>query len=262
MTRMLVISDIHANKVALDAVLSDAKSQGYDQAVCLGDLVGYFFQPNEVVETIRDRCDYVIMGNHDAAAAGLLSLDGFSDRARQMICWTRSRLTKDNKKYLASLPISLGLEDVFLFVHGSPQDRDTYMIDFSHISEQTAYLRQVYPNIRGVFYGHTHLPAFFDQEGAIQGPLEKQYSLDNGKVYFINPGSTCQLRVYDSDMNMLALPQNGLGIASYGILDTESLTFSFFEVKYPTSQIEEDIRKRCCEAARTWIGKRLDKLLH
>lgn len=243
MTRILVISDVHANKVALDAVLSDAGSAGYDKAVCLGDLVGYFCQPNECVEIVRERCDYVIMGNHDAAVAGLLPLDDFSQRARDMINWTRKRITRKNRRYLAGLPPYVALEGRFLFVHGSPEDRDSYMADMIHMIDQTAYTKKMFPGVTAVFYGHTHIPSFYREKGTGSVSGTKDYALDETCLDFINPGSTCQLRKLDSDMNG-ALPQNGLGVASYGMLDTETLRFSFHDVNYSVSKME-DMTSRC-----------------
>jgi len=255
MTGILVISDVHANKVALDAVLSDAESAGYDKAICLGDLVGYFCQPNECVRTIRERCDYVMMGNHDAAVAGLLPLDNFSKRAKDMIRWTKSRISRENREYLASLPISVNLDDRFLFVHGSPEDRDAYMLNFSHMSEQIEFMRREHPRVIAVFYGHTHLPAFFGEGGTEKTPIRKGHVLDENGLHFINPGSTCQLRRYDSSMNGKPLPQSGLGTASYGILDTESLRFSFHDVNYSVSKLEDETRRcmRTPSDAARWI---------
>src|SRR5512138_2030522 len=116
--RTLIISDIHANLTALEAVLADAGS--FDAAWCLGDLVGYGPDPNECIERIAGLPNLqCIMGNHDAAAVDIIDIETFNLEARKSVLWTQERLTPANKEYLKNLPERINLDD-FTLVHGSP----------------------------------------------------------------------------------------------------------------------------------------------
>src|SRR4030065_1998195 len=116
--RILIISDIHANLTALEAVLAEAGK--FDTTWCLGDLVGYGPDPNECVERIRELPNLqCIMGNHDAAAVGSIEVDAFNPDARKTVLWTQERLTPANKEYLKNLPERANLDFITL-VDGSP----------------------------------------------------------------------------------------------------------------------------------------------
>src|SRR5512136_779410 len=117
--RILVISDIHANLTALEAVLSEAGS--FDAAWCLGDLVGYGPDPNECITRVRELSKLLcIIGNHDAAALELIDSDTFNPEARTAILWTRKALSDSSVSFLSSLPEKIELEHVTL-AHGSPR---------------------------------------------------------------------------------------------------------------------------------------------
>src|SRR4030042_343454 len=116
--RPLVISDIHANLIALEAVLADAGQ--FNTAWCLGDLVGYGPNPNECIERIAQLPNLqCVLGNHDAAAVDSIEVDAFNPEARKTVLWTREKLTPTNKEYLRSLPERVNLDYITL-VHGSP----------------------------------------------------------------------------------------------------------------------------------------------
>jgi len=116
--RTLIISDIHANLVALEAVLADAAP--FEAAWCMGDLVGYGPNPNECIERIA-QLPYLqcVLGNHDAAAVGRIEVDAFNPEARKTVLWMQEKLTPANKEYLKNLPERVNLEYITL-VHGSP----------------------------------------------------------------------------------------------------------------------------------------------
>jgi len=191
--RYLVISDIHANWEALEAVLNAAKG-GYDCIVCLGDLVGYGPDPNRVVEWARASVSLAVRGNHDRACVDLIGLDEFRDVAVESALWTNHNLTEQNSAYLRSLPPGpLTVED-FGIVHGSPRNEDDYLVEPHEAAEALAFVQN-----RITFFGHTHLQGGFQtRKGKVtslkipEGPAEFDFEPD--AEYLINPGSVGQPR--------------------------------------------------------------------
>src|SRR5438045_384208 len=129
----LILSDIHANLEALEAVLAAAAGQ-YDRILCLGDLVGYGADPNAVVEWTRENARVTIRGNHDRAAAGIDSLEYFNPTARLSTHWTRNALTQGNREFLLQLPRGPLPSEGFDLVHGSPADEDEYRITLPDVA--------------------------------------------------------------------------------------------------------------------------------
>ena len=125
--RYLILSDLHANWEALDAVIRETQGK-YDKAICCGDLVGYAADPNRVVDWVRENCDVVVRGNHDRACTGLDDLQWFNPIARQAALWTLEQLSKTNVDYTALLAKGPVMMDGFEIVHGSPYDEDEYVI--------------------------------------------------------------------------------------------------------------------------------------
>jgi len=150
--RYAVLSDIHANLEALEAVLADA-SPRTDALLCLGDLVGYGADPVACIEIVGARAQTLVCGNHEQAVAGLIDLDWFNGHARAAAVWTRERLDDDHRAYLASLPLVAQVGDATL-VHASPDRPDeweyllTAQDGFDAFSAFTTRL---------CFVGHSHL---------------------------------------------------------------------------------------------------------
>src|SRR6201984_3323351 len=127
--RILVLSDIHGNLDALEACIAAAGS--FDEAVNLGDIVGYGASPNEVIDRSRSLGKYFVRGNHDKASSGLMDLKDFNPIAGLAALWTRDQLTPENLTWLRSLPQGpVQIPDVpeVQFVHGSPIDEDEYLV--------------------------------------------------------------------------------------------------------------------------------------
>jgi len=214
--RYLLISDLHGNYEALEAVLLDSRGQ-YDHIVCCGDLVGYGPDPNRVVEWARANLLAVIRGNHDRACCGLDDLEWFNPIAQEASRWTISRLTEENLGWLRSLPRGPIRVNGFSVAHGSPLDEDEYIASAADAANVFDYLES------GVtFFGHTHLQGGFvridGHREIITKPRRDEYAvrlrLDPDAVYLINPGSIGQPRdadpraayaLYDSDTRVLAL---------------------------------------------------------
>jgi diadenosine tetraphosphatase ApaH/serine/threonine PP2A family protein phosphatase len=226
-----IISDLHANLEALEAVLTDMQPYA-DTVVCLGDIVGYNANPNECLELVQKVCDLVIAGNHDQAACGLRLYDDFSEYAKEAMHWTRAQLTPAWKQYLGSLSSTAIFGGCWLAAHGSPRDTDEYLFHELHFQEAFAYLYEYMPEIRGCFIGHTHLPMIWECTPAgVVTPAEVTaltVTLHPRRRYIINPGSVGQ-------------PRYGGPAASYILLDDQTLTVEFRFVTYDIATAQEKI---------------------
>jgi predicted phosphodiesterase len=225
--RYLVLSDIHANIDALEGVLADAVSSGYERVVVLGDLVGYGAEPNRVIERVRAlNPAAAIRGNHDKVAAGLESAEGFNPTAKRAANWTRDALTDENRQYLQSLPAGpIALDALTLLCHGSPVDEDTYIFGEADVVEAlTASIRPL------CLFGHTHMPmaASLSPDRMLslifQGPRDRQsITIRPAWRYLVNPGSVGQ-------------PRDGDPRAAYAVLDTDAPEITIVRIAYPVAQ--------------------------
>ena len=227
--RYLVMSDIHANLPALEAVLADALP--YDEVWFLGDLVGYGPDPNECIERVRELPCTSLAGNHDWAVLGRLDLNSFNRDARAAYTWTREELTTESREYLSDLP-SRAEPDGVTIVHASPREPiweyvlDTHvaLANFDHFSTALCLL------------GHSHIPLLFvlDDDGqrcAVALPEDRDpVVLDSSRV-ILNPGSVGQ-------------PRDGDPRASYAILDTDEATWELHRVEYSIETVQKRMRDR------------------
>ncbi|RLC90975.1 MAG: metallophosphoesterase [Chloroflexi bacterium] len=227
--RYLIISDIHANLAALEAVLDDAPP--FDEIWCLGDLVGYGPDPNECVERIQDFPHISLVGNHDWAAVGRLDLSSFNTDARIANAWTQSELTPAAREYLSGLPTHLE-HDGFYLAHASPREPVwEYILDAS-----LAYANFAYFSTPICLVGHTHIPIIFELDEKRQRcetlipPFPGSLVLGPHRM-IINPGSVGQ-------------PRDGDPRASYAILDTQEMTWEFRRIAYPVEITQERMRAR------------------
>jgi predicted phosphodiesterase len=229
--RYLVLSDLHGNREALEAVLADSKDH-YDRIVSCGDLVGYGPDPNYVVEWSRQNLHTVIRGNHDRACCGLENPEWFNPVARAATIWTISQLSAENVHWLRNMPRGPMDLDGFLLVHGSPLDEDEYVSSLDTALNIFPYLEAPI-----TFFGHTHLQGGWmwpdEQPRVIARPLPSSPSLTLDVhpdcLWLINPGSVGQPR--DSDPR-----------AAYALFDTESRELQLRRVKYDTEAVRRKIQ--------------------
>ena len=223
--RYLILSDIHSNLEAFEAILEDAPS-GLP-VWCLGDVVGYGPNPNECVELLRSLDHECIVGNHDWAVMGKVDLDDFNPDAKFSVNWTRDELKAENLSYLENLPVSL-VRDQFTLVHGSPREPIWEYVLYPPIARLNfAHFATAYSLI-----GHTHVPVAFrlqaDEDGrrceAEQLSLDQTRPLGPGRL-IINPGSAGQ-------------PRDGDARASYAVLDTDELSIEYHRVVYDISKTQ------------------------
>lgn len=226
----LILSDIHGNLEALDAVLTDARGL-YDTVLCLGDLVGYGADPNAICDSMRDRAAAVVRGNHDRAAAGTESLEWFNAAAQASAIWTRKVLTEKNLTWLQSLPQGpLRIEEPrgqFLLVHGSPADEDEYLVETADARMLSGELEQ-----RLTLFGHTHIQGGFLLAGGSAGTIRPSHALqiEPDYYYLINPGSVGQ-------------PRDGDPRAAYAIYSMEDQTVEYRRVSYDIHSAAQKIRE-------------------
>jgi len=226
LVQIAIITDIHANIEALTVVLQDIEARGTTEMVCLGDLVGYNANPNECVEEIRNRKIPCVMGNHDAVACGIEEPWGFNEVARHAAIWTRETLTDDNITFLRETPENQHIPGEFLGVHGSPQDRDMYLFSWAEVYSQFPHLDAL--GARSCFFGHTHFPGIYDENGLCSVDETGGFSLNSNSRFFINPGSVGQPR--DNDPR-----------AAYLLFDTDTMRIQFVRVEYDIAKAADKI---------------------
>lgn len=228
--RYLILSDIHSNLDALEAALKQARSS-YDRVVCLGDVVGYGPNPNEVTECIRGLARAVIRGNHDKASSGLSDAADFNPLARTAAEWTQNQLTAENLAYIRSLPSGPMTVDDFQIVHGSVRDEDEYLFMARDAVES---FEQVSSPV--TFFGHTHYQGGFvlPPNGRVEvlrvelppGPASVELALEPETRYLINPGSIGQ-------------PRDGDPRAAYVHYDGERKMVTYWRVPYDITNVQE-----------------------
>lgn len=232
--RFLILSDIHANLTALEAALATAEGR-WDKAVCLGDVVGYGPDPNEVIDRIRAISAMTIRGNHDKVACGLTSADDFNPIARAAILWTRQQLRPENREYIEKLPIGPASADGFSLVHGALRDEDAYVVAPAQALD--SLLEAPSPV---TFFGHTHLQGGFslgaDNEvhalrfKPADGEPFAKLEIKKGITYLLNPGSIGQ-------------PRDGDPRAAFAIGDLSRGEVEFWRVPYDVESVQQRMEK-------------------
>lgn len=232
--RFLVLSDIHANLTALEAALAAVEGR-WDRVLCLGDLVGYGPDPNEVCDRVRALEATTIRGNHDKAGSGLESAEDFNPLARRVAHWTRDQLSPENLAYLKELPAGPVQVDGLSILHGALRNEDEYVFTPAQALEG---LLEAPTQVN--FFGHTHFQGGFsfreNRLGVIQlkagpGASFAAMQIEEGTRYLINPGSIGQPR--DSDPR-----------AAFAIADMNHRVIEFWRTPYDI----EAVQKRMLEA--------------
>lgn len=226
--RALILSDIHGNLEALEAVLSAAGDSGtIDQLWNLGDVVGYGGSPNEVLDRLRPVATLNVRGNHDRVCAGLTSALNFNPVARTAAMWTHGELTPDNLEWLRAVPQGPLFPEHpgVACAHGSPLDEDHYILT---LRDAWAPLQQMTTGL--TFFGHTHVQGGFAQRDHEWCEVHPQFASGDqpdpwtlpfqpGLRYLLNPGSVGQPR--DADWR-----------AAFAIYDSDPQQVTFYRVAY------------------------------
>jgi predicted phosphodiesterase len=238
--RALIVSDIHANLEALQAVLSAAPA--YDVVWNLGDIVGYGANPNEVIDESQRLGTVFVRGNHDRVCCGLSNAEDFNPIAQRAARWTEGVLTAEHHdwlRHLAAGPIMPDGPQVSC-VHGSPVDEDEYIL-----TVRDAWLSLHAPRARITFFGHTHVQGGFATNGdewfrltprygrllrapAPSEPAEYELPLREGARYLLNPGSVGQ-------------PRDGDWRAAFAVYDDQQMLLTWYRVPYDLRGAQEHI---------------------
>ena len=223
----LIVSDIHANLEAHQAVLADAHGK-YDRIVCLGDLVGYGADPNAIVDWARENVAVVIRGNHDRVNAETdpNGPESFNPAAQSSTIWTRNALLPESREYLYRLPRGpLPYEGVDL-VHGSPVDEDEYVVTASDAAPLLPHLEAPL-----TFFGHTHRQGGFRlaRRSVAFLPTVRRLEIESKYFYLVNPGSVGQ-------------PRDDNPEAAFVIFDSDEQTVVYHRTPYDIEKAQAKIR--------------------
>ena len=225
--RVAVISDIHSNLHALEAVLADIQAEAPDEVWCLGDIVGYGAQPNECVDAVRETAQLSLCGNHDLAVLGTIDVAAFSGDAGAAARWTRTVLGDGQAEWLGALKPTADRVGVQLF-HGSPLDPVWDYVLSEEIAKE-CILQTTAPLL---LVGHSHVALALRWDGGqMSGGLASaatEVDLARGR-FVLNPGSVGQ-------------PRDGDPRAAWLLIDEETGRAAFRRVPYPIAQAQAAIR--------------------
>ncbi|HHI03018.1 MAG TPA: metallophosphoesterase, partial [candidate division Zixibacteria bacterium] len=209
-------------------VFRDIEKEGVEKIHFLGDAVGYGADPNRCVRLISKHCEIKLLGNHDYAALGLVSLNGFNKIAKTSVEWTQTKLRKKTIATLADFELHTTFLNYFL-VHASPGTPDNwdYILSPEQAAEQFAYFTQSI-----CFIGHSHIPIVFVEEddGTVSSHLIETLELKEDLRYIINIGSVGQPR--DNDPR-----------ACYLIVDTDDSKIEYRRVEYDIDKTQSKMRR-------------------
>jgi diadenosine tetraphosphatase ApaH/serine/threonine PP2A family protein phosphatase len=215
--RLAIVSDIHGNLEALDAVLAHVDGEAPDALACLGDFVGYGATPNECIERLRPRLGAAVLGNHDAAALGRLKLGSFNTDAASAARWTETSLTGESRAYLEALPMSVVWNGARL-VHASPIHPEgwNYVLSLADAEEEMQAFGEAL-----CFIGHSHYPGLFERDaaGAMRYTRAADVELAAGRRYLVNVPSVGQ-------------PRDGDPRAGYLLWDGEARSVRHVRLEY------------------------------
>jgi predicted phosphodiesterase len=222
--RVAVVSDIHANLAALEAVLAAIDASPPDEIWCLGDLVGYGARPNECCALVRERATVCLGGNHDLAVRGTIDLRDFSGDAGIAAAWTRSVIEEESLAFLQTLDVHATAHGIALY-HGSARDPVWEYV----LSDEAAAATLMLTDARTVLVGHSHV-ALAVSSTLAGGIAPQGTTIDVASArWLLNPGSVGQ-------------PRDGDPRAAYVMLDLDTQTASFERVEYDIARTQAEIR--------------------
>ncbi len=212
-----VLSDVHSNLEAFQAVLADLRARGAERIAFIGDIVGYGADPNPCVEILREATDMAVAGNHDHGAVGLTDISYFNQSARAAVLWTGRKLSPAARTFLRELPLTRQ-NGGMMFVHSSPFIPGEWNYILTYPDAETAFQA-----MRGevAFVGHSHRPEILieGENGKVSVLRQQEVTLEAGLRYIINVGSVGQ-------------PRDGNPDGAYGFYDDETKRYALRRVPY------------------------------
>ena len=242
--RYAIISDIHSNLEALQAVLATIEQENIDQILCLGDVVGYGPDPNECLELVQQHCEIILTGNHDFACIEKSELFYFNQYAAKAVEWTVSVLADESLKFLSQLPL-VGNIDHYFLVHSSPFEPQSWDYILS-LDDAEFNFSKFGNNDQVCFIGHSHHPVIYIEylengDKYYMQRMDREIQLDPDKRYIINVGSVGQPRDNNPD-------------AAFGIVDTDKQLYELKRVRY---DVIKTIRKMVAAGLPQFLADRL-----
>ena len=224
--RIAIISDIHSNLEALNAVLDYTKTEHIDEYICTGDIVGYGANPNECIDIVKELTNRIVAGNHDFGVCNLTDTSYFNNVAKKAIEWTKKEIKNENMDFLKSLPLIIEYKNM-LFVHSAPSSpaRWNYILSmFDAMNEFNFFENPL------CFVGHSHQPVIFsiNYDCEIGTSVENSITLNKKKRYIINSGSVGQ-------------PRDGNPKASFLIYDTDKKSITISRISYDIKKAQRKI---------------------
>src|SRR5438552_5511470 len=215
--RTAILTDIHANLEALTACIAAAEAQKVDRFVCLGDTVGYGADPNAACDVVRQKCEFAVLGNHDAAVAGRMDYSYYYAAAREVLDWTALHISPENMEWLRGLPYQRAEGDI-TWGHASPRDPAAFEYVFALEQAEDLVVRaeKLAPL---TFIGHSHLQRAFQPGQTVRDVWSEQVRIESGRTHLVSIGSCGQPRDYD--------PR-----ACFGIWDDARRIVEFHRVPY------------------------------
>jgi putative phosphoesterase len=230
--KLALISDVHANLEALEAVFQAIQKEDVDLILHLGDLVGYNANPRECIDLICQQNVLCVAGNHDRAVVDPTLAQDFNLLAYQAVIWSGDQLTDHHKAFLKQLPATRVIQDRFLACHGSPISPDAYISHHFQGKRVLNMLRRELNPATVCFFGHTHRRAVWYQD--VRGKVaqltisQEKFHLEPDNLYLINPGSVGQ-------------PRNQIPLASYAVFDTAEFVLQYKLVPYNIGSAQNKI---------------------
>lgn len=240
--RYAILSDVHSNLEALQAVLGAVARERADRLVCLGDVVGYNADPQACIALLRGAGAHCVAGNHDRAVTGQITTEGFNPLAARAVAWTRGRLDGESLDFLHGLPLKAHFAGDLVAVHGALHpDVGCELVRLDNDERRRLSLEALAAHPSGsriCAFGHTHRPGVYEyRDGMIVAHAGDEVALREGSYYLVNPGTVGQPRTADRR-------------ATYTVLDTGRATISIRRVGY-------DIRPALAKTRRAGLAARL-----
>jgi diadenosine tetraphosphatase ApaH/serine/threonine PP2A family protein phosphatase len=224
--RIAILSDLHANLEATEAVLADARKRDCTDYICLGDVVGYNANPRECVEIVQKLECPIVKGNHDEQASLDESSRDFNALAEMAINWTREQLTEPDKQWLRDLSLSRQVRD-FTIVHATLDSPEQWGYVFNTLDAAASFAHQ---DTTVCFFGHTHVAGAFVRDDGVKRVKVDELEIEPAKKYFINTGSVGQ-------------PRDGDWRAAYCIYHLDKNIVEQRRVKYDLATAQDKIIK-------------------
>lgn len=226
--RIAIISDVHANLEALQAVTHDIENSNVERVFFIGDAVGYGADPNKCIKLISDLCEIKLLGNHDYVALGLENPKHFNVVAKQSIFWTRKALNRKAIERISDFEMEASFLDYY-FVHATPDNPSewNYLLTSEDAERNFDFFSQNY-----CFVGHSHLPIIYcrQPDGTVDIRESDSFEAKPDCRYIINVGSVGQ-------------PRDGNKDACYLIADTDTNSFKYRRVPYDLKKAQGKMRK-------------------